>query len=116
MLKCESRFSLHAVQCKWQRGSVLMICSYYFKNGYPRHFVPMFCGTAILTLFLACSWFFSKIKAFVLIKLKKKKVSSHTLWGPGHELIKAYIFTNLDLLSLKALRNQIHIKKNIGVK
>ena len=32
MLKCKSRTSLHAVQYKWQPGSVLF-CSYYFKNG-----------------------------------------------------------------------------------
>ena len=38
MLKCESWTSLHAVQYKWQSGSVLM-----------------FCGTASLALFLACS-------------------------------------------------------------
>ena len=35
-----------------------------------RHFVLMFCGTASLTLFLACSYFsFAKIKAIVVIKL-----------------------------------------------
>ena len=33
MLKCESRSSLHALQCKWQPGSVLKFCPYYFKNG-----------------------------------------------------------------------------------
>ena len=33
MLKCESRTSLLAVQRKWQPGSVLMFCSYHFKNG-----------------------------------------------------------------------------------
>ena len=32
MLKCESRTSLHAVQYKWQPGSVLMFCFYYVKN------------------------------------------------------------------------------------
>ena len=30
-LKCESRTSLHAVQYKWQSGSVLMFCS-HVKN------------------------------------------------------------------------------------
>ena len=39
MLKFESRTSLHAVQGKWQPGSVLMLCPDYFRNGYPRHFV-----------------------------------------------------------------------------
>ena len=34
MWKCESRTSLHGVQYTWQPGSVLMFCSYYFKNGY----------------------------------------------------------------------------------
>ena len=29
--ECESR-TLHAVQYKWQPGSVIMFCSYYFKN------------------------------------------------------------------------------------
>ena len=33
MLKCESRTSLHAVQYKWQPGSILMFCPYYFRNG-----------------------------------------------------------------------------------
>ena len=33
MLKCESRSSLHAAQYKWELGSSLMFCSYYFKNG-----------------------------------------------------------------------------------
>ena len=32
-LKCDNRTSLHAVLYKWQPGSVLMFCSYYFKNG-----------------------------------------------------------------------------------
>ena len=32
MLKCESRTSLHALQCKQHLGSVLMFCTYYFKN------------------------------------------------------------------------------------
>ena len=31
--KCKSRTSLHAVQYNLQPGSVLMFCSYYFKNG-----------------------------------------------------------------------------------
>ena len=35
-----------------------------------RQFVLMFCGTASLALFLACSYFsFAKIKAIVVIKL-----------------------------------------------
>ena len=33
MLKCEGRTNLHAVQYKWQPGSVLMFCSYLFMNG-----------------------------------------------------------------------------------
>ena len=55
MLKCESRTNLHVVQYKWQQGSILMFCLYYFRNGKPRHFVLMFCGTASLALLLACS-------------------------------------------------------------
>ena len=55
MLKCESRSSIHAVQYKWQPGSVRMSCSYYFKNDKPRHFVPMLRGTTSLTLFIAFS-------------------------------------------------------------
>ena len=55
MLKWESRTSLYAVKYKWQPGSALMFCPYYFRNGKPRHFVLMFCGTASLALFLACS-------------------------------------------------------------
>ena len=58
MLKCESRTSLHAVQYKWQPGSVLMFCSYYFKNGQPKHFALMFCATASLALFLFSFSFF----------------------------------------------------------
>ena len=33
MSKCESKTSLHAVQYKWQPGSVLVFCPYYFRNG-----------------------------------------------------------------------------------
>ena len=33
MIKSESRTNPHAVQYKWQPGSVLMFYSYYFKNG-----------------------------------------------------------------------------------
>ena len=54
MLKCETRTSLYAVQYKRQPGSVLMFC-HYFRNGLPRNFVLMFCGTANLTLFLIYS-------------------------------------------------------------
>ena len=78
MLKCESRISLHAVQCKGQPGPVLIFCSYYFKNGQSRHFVLMFCGTASLALFLACFlacsfffffFFFCCISPFYLLYL-----------------------------------------------
>ena len=55
MLKCESRTSLHAVQYKRQPSPVLMYYSCEFKDGGPRHFVFMVCGTSILALFLACS-------------------------------------------------------------
>ena len=54
MLKCESKTSVHAVQYKWQSGPVLMFCPYYFRNGKPRYFVLMFCGTASLDVFLVC--------------------------------------------------------------
>ena len=53
MLKCKSRTNLHAVQYR-QPGPVLMFC-HYLRNGYPKHFVVMFCGTASLALFLAYS-------------------------------------------------------------
>ena len=33
MLKCESGTNLHEVQYKWQPGSRLKFCYYYFKNG-----------------------------------------------------------------------------------
>ena len=49
-----------------------MFCSYYFKNGQPRDFV-MCCVTASQALFLACSYFFAKIEAFVPIKLLLNK-------------------------------------------
>ena len=55
VLKCEGRTILHAVKYRRQPGSALMFCFYHFKNGEPRHFVLMFCGTARLALFLACS-------------------------------------------------------------
>ena len=55
ILKCESRTSLHTVRSKWQPGSVQIFSSYYLKNGEPRHFVLMLCGTASLALFLAYS-------------------------------------------------------------
>ena len=71
-----SRTSLHAVQYNWQAGYVPMICSCYFKNGQSRDFV-MFCVTASQdasqALFLACSYFFAKIEAFVPIKLLLNK-------------------------------------------
>ena len=54
-IKYESRTSLHAVKSKRQSGSVLMFCPYYFRNGWPRHFVLMFCRIASLALLLACS-------------------------------------------------------------
>ena len=53
ILKCESVTSLHAVQYKSQLGSVLIFYSFYFKNGYPRHFVFMVSGTASLLKMLA---------------------------------------------------------------
>ena len=55
--KCERGTSLHAVQQKWQPDSDVLFCSYYFKNSSFRHFSLMFCGTANLVLFLACSFF-----------------------------------------------------------
>ena len=69
MLKCEIKTSLYAVQCKWQPGSVLMFCSYYFKNCQPRHFVFMFCGTTIVALFLACSWIICQNQGFCWCKI-----------------------------------------------
>ena len=51
--------NLHAVQYKGHPGSVLMFISYYYyKNGYPKHFVLMFRGTASLALFLVGSYLF----------------------------------------------------------
>ena len=55
ILNCESRTSLHVVQYKWQPSSPVIFVSYYFKNGWPRQFFLMLCGTASLVLFLACS-------------------------------------------------------------
>ena len=69
MLKCEIKTSLHAAQCKWQPGSVLMFCSYYFKNCQPRHFVLMFCGTTIVALFLTCSWIICQNQGFCWCKI-----------------------------------------------
>ena len=56
MSECNTRTSLYAdaVQHKWQPGSAQMFC-HYFRNGWPRHVVLMFCGTASVTLFLAYS-------------------------------------------------------------
>ena len=69
MLKYEGRTSLHAQEYECQPGSVLMFRSYYLKNGQPRHFVLLFCGTASLALPLTCSYIFSKIEVFSHIKL-----------------------------------------------
>ena len=49
MLKCEIRFNLHAVQYKLQPRSVLMHCSYYLKNGWPRHLCSYVLALNILT-------------------------------------------------------------------
>ena len=46
-----------------------MLRPYCFRNGQPRHFVVMFCGTASVALFLNFLKFFAKTKSFVLIKL-----------------------------------------------
>ena len=64
-LRCENRTSLlHAVQYKWQPGSVLVFCSDYFKNGRSSHqrcsvrkgvLRNSVYGTVSLALFLACS-------------------------------------------------------------
>ena len=94
--KCESRTSLHAVQYKWQPGSILMFCSYYFKNGYPRHCYyalweskPSF----VLSLFLI---YFTKIKAFVLYVLWDNKPSFvlSLLWN-FFAKIKAFVLIKL---------------------
>ena len=66
MLKCESRTSLHVVQCKWHPG---MFCSYCFKNGYPRHFFHMLCGAANLDF--ALSLFLTFLPKSKLLFLKK---------------------------------------------
>ena len=55
MLKCGRRTSLHAVQYKWQSGSVLMSCLYSVRNGQPNTCVL---PDASLALFLARSQFF----------------------------------------------------------
>ena len=61
-----------------QTGSVLMFCSYYFKNGCPKHFVLIFCRAVSLALFLFfwggqnqgfCSY------KIVLIKNREKSVA-----------------------------------------
>ena len=94
--KCESRTSLHAVQYKWQPGSILMFCSYYFKNGHPRHCYyalweskPSF----VLSLFLI---YFTKIKAFVLYVLWDNKPSFvlSLLWN-FFAKIKAFVLIKL---------------------
>ena len=68
-LKCESRTNLHAVQYKWQAGSGLMPCPCYFRNGYPRHFVLMFCGAESLVFFLAYLNFFNQNQGFCSYKI-----------------------------------------------
>ena len=46
---------------------------------FPRHFVPMFCGTASLALLLACfKFFFVKMKGFFLTKLFLYKCTENT--------------------------------------
>ena len=81
-LKWESGTSLHAVQNKWQPSSIMMFCSYYFKNDQPRHFVLMFCAAASLVLFLGCSWCFCQNQGFCSYKivLIKRKECSRIIW------------------------------------
>ena len=59
---------IHAVNDNVSESQVRLFYSFNFKNGYPRHFVLMFCVTARLAFFsLLALNFFAKIKAFVLI-------------------------------------------------
>ena len=73
-----------------QTGSVLMFCSYYFKNGYPKHFVLIFCRAVSLALFLFfwggqnqgfCSY------KIVLIKNREKSMGVIYRLSPGVVLI-----------------------------
>ena len=58
---------IHAVSDNISDIQTLLFCSFNFKNGWPRHFVLMFCVTARLALFsLFVLKFFAKVKAFVL--------------------------------------------------
>ena len=46
-----------------------MFCPYYLRNGQPRHSFLMFCGTASLALYLACSYIFYQNQGFCSYKI-----------------------------------------------
>ena len=88
MLKWENRTNLHAVQYKWHPGSVLMFCPYYFRNGKFRHLVLIFCGTASLDLYLACSQIFCQNQGFCSYKIALiKKRNVNMFWTYSWSLI-----------------------------
>ena len=70
MLKCESRTSLHAVQYKWQPGSVLIFC---YKKAPLDTFFLMFCGTA---LWLVLNFFFQNqgFCSYKIVLIEKKRI------------------------------------------
>ena len=64
----------------------------------------MFCGTASLALFLACSEYFAKIKAFahVIVLIKKECI-----------MINVFMFIQTAMLALlsEVMRNVLHEKR-----
>ena len=71
----------------------------------------MFCGTASLALFLACSEYFAKIKAFVhVIVLIKKECIMINVFMFIQIAIISEVLSELALLS-EVMRNVLHKKR-----
>ena len=87
MLKSESRTSPHAVQYKQQPGSVLMFCSYYFKNGQRKQFVlAMFISVRVEPVHMQYKISDSQavFRCFVIIILRMASLNNLFLRSVGH--------------------------------
>ena len=56
-----------------------MFCSYYFKNGWFRHFVFIFCATASLALFLNFFCQNQGFYAYKIVLIKKECIQNERL-------------------------------------
>ena len=87
ILKCGRRTSLHAVQYKWQSGSVLMSCLYSVRNGQPSTFFLCSAGREPGFVLSSFSIFFTKSKACCGVDLV-------IMWSENKNLNQLY-FTSL---------------------